>query len=120
MDDIQVPLGEAIIEWVEIGSSSSLVGQTLQAADIHEQTGVSVIAIQRGDETLPNPTPDTTIKEADILVTLGNRSEQQVSFSRCCIEFAACSINSRSSSWFDSSDTTNRCRTSPSSHLVTA
>lgn len=77
MDKIQVPLGEAIIEWVDIGSSSPLVGQTLRDANIRERSGVSVIAIQRGDETMSNPTPETTIGADDILVTLGSRDEQQ-------------------------------------------
>lgn len=77
MDEIQVPLGEAIIEWVEVGPASPVVDRTLQAADIRERTGVSVIAIQRGSETISNPTADATIRADDILVTLGSRDEQQ-------------------------------------------
>ncbi|GAA0196548.1 cation:proton antiporter regulatory subunit [Haladaptatus pallidirubidus] len=77
MDEVQVPLGEAIIEWVDIDSSAPLVDQSLRAAHIREQTGVSIIAIQRGEETIANPTPDTTIEADDILVTLGTRDEQQ-------------------------------------------
>ena len=77
MDDIQVPLGEAIIEWVDIDPDSPLVGQSLRAANLREQTGVSVIAIQRGEETIANPKPETTVEASDILVTIGTRDEQQ-------------------------------------------
>lgn len=77
MDDIQVPLGESIIEWVEIGDDSSVIGQTLREANIREQTNVTVIAVQRDDRTIANPKPDTTIEVDDILVTLGTREEQQ-------------------------------------------
>ena len=77
LDDVEVPLGEAIIEWVDVDSSSSLVGKSLRAASIRDQTGVSVIAIQRGEETIANPKPDVTLKENDIVVTLGMREEQQ-------------------------------------------
>ncbi|MFD1646443.1 cation:proton antiporter regulatory subunit [Haloarchaeobius litoreus] len=77
LDRTQVPLGEAILEWVEIGEGSSIVGQTLSGCDVRNQTGVSVIAIQRGDETVPNPDPDETIAADDILVVLGTREEQQ-------------------------------------------
>lgn len=77
MDDIQVPLGESIIEWVEIGDESSVVGQTLREANIREQANVTVIAVQRDDQTIANPKPDTTIEDDDILVTLGTREEQQ-------------------------------------------
>jgi TrkA domain protein len=76
-DDVRVPLGEAIIEWVEVDPSSPLVGRTLRAANVREQTGASVIAIQRGEETLANPSPDTTVEAEDILVTLGSRSDQR-------------------------------------------
>ena len=77
MDDIRIPLGGAIIEWVDVDNSSAIVGQTLRAANLRGKTGVSVIAIQRGEETLANPKPDTTIEPDDILVTLGSREEQQ-------------------------------------------
>ncbi|WP_248904304.1 cation:proton antiporter regulatory subunit [Halocatena marina] len=77
MDDIQVPLGEAIIEWVDVSPSASLVGHSLRDANIREQTGVSIIAIQRGEETIANPQPNSTIEAGDILVSLGTRAEQR-------------------------------------------
>lgn len=77
MDDIQVPLGEAIIEWIDIDPSAPVVGQSLQDANIREQTGISIIAIQREEETIANPQPSTTIEAADILVSLGTRDEQR-------------------------------------------
>jgi TrkA domain protein len=76
MDDVRVPVGEAIIEWFEVESDSKLVGQTLADADVRDQTGVSVIAIQRGDQTVSNPEPAETVAAGDILVTLGTRDEQ--------------------------------------------
>jgi len=76
LDSQAVPLGDAIIEWVEIDEESPIVGQTLSGCDVRNQTGVSVIAIQRGDETVPNPDPDETITAGDILVVLGTRAEQ--------------------------------------------
>lgn len=38
---------------------------------------MSIIAIQRGEETIANPKAETTIGADDILVTLGTRDEQQ-------------------------------------------
>lgn len=77
MDEVQVPLGEAIIEWVDVDSSTPLVGQSLKDADIRERTGVSIIAIQRSEETIANPQPDATIEVDDVFVSLGTRDEQQ-------------------------------------------
>ncbi|WP_266074780.1 cation:proton antiporter regulatory subunit [Haladaptatus caseinilyticus] len=76
MDELNVPLGESIIEWIEVKAESPLTGQTLEEAAIRRRTGVSVIAIQRGEETIANPKPDTTIESGDILVAIGTREEQ--------------------------------------------
>jgi TrkA domain protein len=76
MDEVRVPVGEVIIEWSDVEPDSRLVGQPLEAADIRDQTGVSVIAIQRGDETISNPQPDEPVQAGDILVTLGSRDDQ--------------------------------------------
>jgi TrkA domain protein len=76
LDEVEVPLGEAFIEWVDVDPDSSLVGTSLETADIRQQTGVSVLAIQRGEETIANPEPSDRIQEEDILVILGTREEQ--------------------------------------------
>ncbi|WP_435359087.1 cation:proton antiporter regulatory subunit [Haloarchaeobius sp. DFWS5] len=72
----QVPLGEAIIEWVTIDEDSQLAGQTLGGCGVRTATGVSIIAVQRDDETIANPDPDFTLEGDDILVALGTREEQ--------------------------------------------
>ncbi|MFC6756474.1 MULTISPECIES: cation:proton antiporter regulatory subunit [Haloarcula] len=74
-DEVEVPLGEAVIEWLDVGQESDLAGQTLGEANLRQRTGVSVIAIQRGSDTVPNPGPGETITAGDILVTLGTREE---------------------------------------------
>lgn len=76
MDDIAVPLGDGIIEWVEVETGSSLAGQTLSESDVRAETGVSVIAVQRGKETVANPDPGFTVEAGDVLVTLGTREQQ--------------------------------------------
>ena len=75
LDDLSVPLGDAIIEWVDVPDDSSVVGQTLQEANVREETGASVIAVQRGPDTVPNPGPDAEIAAGDILVSVGTRGQ---------------------------------------------
>ena len=77
MNETRVPLGEAIIEWVDLEAESALVGTSLRAANLRGRTGVSVIAIQRGEETLSNPEPETVLQSGDILVVIGQRAEQE-------------------------------------------
>ncbi|MFC7165420.1 cation:proton antiporter regulatory subunit [Halospeciosus flavus] len=76
VDELTVPLGDAILEWVEIDEESPYAGVTLAESNLREETGATVIAIQRGEETIPNPGPETTIEVDDYLVTLGTREEQ--------------------------------------------
>jgi TrkA domain protein len=76
VDSLSVPLGEAIIEWVEVGVDSPVAGETLGDSEIRTVTGTSIIAIQRGEETVANPTPETELEPGDLLVAVGTREEQ--------------------------------------------
>ncbi|WP_324663689.1 cation:proton antiporter regulatory subunit [Haloarcula sediminis] len=74
-DEVEVPLGDALIEWLDVAEDSELVGQTLGDANLRQRMGVSIIAIQRGSEPVPNPGPEETITAGDTLITLGAREE---------------------------------------------
>ncbi|EMA42741.1 cation:proton antiporter regulatory subunit [Halococcus saccharolyticus] len=73
-DSIETVLSDdALIEWVNVGPESPFVGGTLAETRLREEIGVSVVAIQRGEETITNPGPDTEIGTDDTLVVLGSR-----------------------------------------------
>jgi TrkA domain protein len=72
---LSIPLGGDIIEWVEITGDSPVAGRTLGEAGVRTETGATVIAIQRGDDTVSNPSPDETLTPGDILVAVGTREE---------------------------------------------
>ena len=82
-EELSVPLGDAIIEWVDIDGDSPVAGQTLAESDLRNVSGVSVLAVQRGSETIPNPDADFRIEPGDILVALGTREQQAVFAERC-------------------------------------
>ncbi|SEV86799.1 cation:proton antiporter regulatory subunit [Natrinema salifodinae] len=69
--------GDTIIEWAKVTSESELVDRTLAESGIRQRTGVSIIAIQRGDKTIQNPPPDVTINEGDTLVSIGDRESHK-------------------------------------------
>lgn len=77
LDDTEIPLGNAIIKWVEVDPASPLQGVSIRESGIRKETGVSVIAIQRGETTIPNPDPSTELRADDVLVTLGTHEEQR-------------------------------------------
>jgi uncharacterized protein with PhoU and TrkA domain len=49
---------------------SGLVNKTLKEARVHEQTGMWILAIRRGEKTL-RPKGDTTIQAGDLLIASG-------------------------------------------------
>lgn len=82
-EELSVPLGDAIIEWVDIDGDSPVAGRTLGESQLRAETGVSVIAVQRGEETVPNPDAEFRVEPGDILVTLGTREQQAAFLDRC-------------------------------------
>ncbi|HET7323104.1 MAG TPA: TrkA C-terminal domain-containing protein, partial [Halococcus sp.] len=55
-DTIDTVLSEdTLIEWAKITDESPLAGETLAETQLRQRLGVSVIAIQRDEETLTNP-----------------------------------------------------------------
>lgn len=76
LDDVKVPLGDALIEWYEVDETTDISGMTLADSNLRERVGVSVIAIQRGDETIANPRPEETVRAGDTIVAIGTRDEQ--------------------------------------------
>jgi len=76
VDSLSVPLGDAIIEWVEVMTDSPVAGKTLGESRIRTETGASIIAIQRGERTISNPAPETELEPGDLLVAVGTREEQ--------------------------------------------
>jgi TrkA domain protein len=61
------------LEWTTLDPGSSLAGQTLAGSGIRNRTGVSVVAVLRGEESWPNPGPVTRLEAGDTLGVVGNR-----------------------------------------------
>lgn len=75
-DTVRTMLADGtLLEWYNVDADTDLVGRTLADARVREQTGVSVVAIQRDDELLPSPGPDSTIEAGDTLVVIGSQAD---------------------------------------------
>ena len=73
-DHVEAMLSEGtLLEWYGVEDDSPLVGETLESAAVGRKTGVTVVAIQRGEEVLGAPGPDTEILAGDTLVVVGDR-----------------------------------------------
>lgn len=59
------------IEWFTLPSSAPCVGQRIEACAIQHHTGVSIIAVLRGDTLHNNPSPEFVLAAEDTIAVLG-------------------------------------------------
>jgi TrkA domain protein len=59
------------IAWLRIAKSSSSVGRTIGDQQVRSRTGVSIVAVVRGDQTIPSPEPDFAFAVGDMAVAVG-------------------------------------------------
>jgi monovalent cation:H+ antiporter-2, CPA2 family len=67
------------VVWTRLPEGAPLVGQTLRASNIRQQTGASIAALVRGQEVLINPEPDVVFQAGDEVAVLGT-GEQRTAF----------------------------------------
>lgn len=73
----ETTLGEGvIIEWYTLDEGIPIIGETLEEARIREQTGATVIAVERGEECIASPEADFTLMAGDIVIAVGTHENQ--------------------------------------------
>jgi len=66
---------DAQITDLVISPKSRLVNVQLKNSRIRESTGVSILAIKRGEELIPNPPSNTVLHANETLIVIGNREQ---------------------------------------------
>ena len=74
-NDLENAVGDLEGDWFTLDGDSPLVGLTLAQADIRRLTGVSVMAIRRGNQMIRYPGPQTVLAAGDRLLAVGNAEE---------------------------------------------
>lgn len=69
--ELQQRIEGLVIDWLPVRQDSFYAGRTIGDARIRTRTGVSVVAIVRGDEAVPAPGPDERLESGDYLVVVG-------------------------------------------------
>ena len=59
------------IEWVALSAKSPAIGTTIEAGAYRTETGSSIVAVMRGDESVPAPGPDFEFALDDVVVAVG-------------------------------------------------
>jgi CPA2 family monovalent cation:H+ antiporter-2 len=58
-------------EWVRLPESDTMTGKTIGDLRIRSSTGVSIVAVVRGEEVIPNPGSEVALRAGDLLGVLG-------------------------------------------------
>ncbi len=59
------------IDWLPIRQGSPYAGRAIADTQARSRTGVSIVAIVRGDGAIPAPAPDAGLEPGDTLVVVG-------------------------------------------------
>jgi TrkA domain protein len=59
------------IDWLPIRPGSPYAGRAIADTQARSRTGVSIVAVLRGDGAIPAPTPDAVLEPGDTLVVVG-------------------------------------------------
>ncbi len=64
-------LRETASEWIEVPDGPA-AGRSIAELAIRSSTGASIVALRRGDATLPSPSPDEALRSGDALLVVGD------------------------------------------------
>lgn len=70
-DMFQHSLQGLSIDWIDVPGHWHCAGRTIADLELRTRTGVSIVAIIRGDETIPSPGPEARIERDDTVVAVG-------------------------------------------------
>lgn len=59
------------IDWLPVRGASAGVGATIGDTELRQRTGVTIVAVVRGEETIPAPGPDFRLTSGDVAVVVG-------------------------------------------------
>jgi CPA2 family monovalent cation:H+ antiporter-2 len=68
-------LREAELETMEIPAGAAMIGRKLREIPLRQQTGASIVAIERAGQRLINPGPDVVLLSGDRVLLLGQTDQ---------------------------------------------
>jgi TrkA domain protein len=75
VDDLEMALGELLIEWIPVPDTSPWIGKTLAEAAFRAKLGVTIIAILRQPEPVTGAQPHDDIRRGDTLVAVAKAGQ---------------------------------------------
>jgi CPA2 family monovalent cation:H+ antiporter-2 len=63
-----------------VDAKGAIVGRSLRSLDLRGRSGATVIAVVRGEDSIPNPSPDLALEAGDTLVLVASHAELDTAF----------------------------------------
>ena len=73
LEDLAMQVEGLAIEWLKVGSESSIAGQRLDESQVRTRTGASIVALVRDGTAIPSPGADDVVRGGDTAVIVGDR-----------------------------------------------
>lgn len=71
LTEVQHQVEGLAIDWITVPPTSRFSRATIGEGDFRTRTGVSIVALVRGDTTIPAPGPEHQLEAGDIAVAVG-------------------------------------------------
>lgn len=59
------------IQWITIPAAGGLAGRTIEDGQIRGRTGATIVALIRGERSIPGPGPDQVLEPGDVVLLMG-------------------------------------------------
>ena len=85
-EQLETLVGGLAIDWVTLRSDSPAAGRSIAELELRRRTGMTVVAVIRGDQALVVPDPSEVLTAGDRLVVLGRPPLTRVIPSRLLVK----------------------------------
>ncbi len=82
-DQLKIFKNQIVIDWIELKPGSPLVHKTIEESEVRNLTGVTIIGIVKGDETIAIPDADTKLQPGDVIMSIGKQDQIDSMTSLC-------------------------------------
>lgn len=71
VSNVQQAIKGLVIDWIPVHADWACAGHTIAELLVRTQTGVSIVAVIRDDDTIPSPGADFKLEAGDVAVVVG-------------------------------------------------
>lgn len=82
-EQLQMFKKQIVIDYIELKSQSSLAGKSIEESAIRRRTGVTIIGIIQGDESIAVPDPKHKLEAGDMLMCIGKKDQIEMFAAWC-------------------------------------